>query len=187
MPFKPHTREADSKESGGFLSDERGQLVQDYALGISLFLITMAFVAVFIPNLLTPFSDVGDEGELIKTERTADHLLDRVLVEQTDQTFAVLDRQCTAAFFSGTVEPECPRGDEYGEGMSEFFGLRDFDNVNITVVEPDTGNIATVTDSTGTTTELRRGDSPPEQQSQSILRRKAIIDGDVVRLRVVVW
>jgi hypothetical protein len=42
----------------------RAQTAQDFAVGISIFLLTVGFIFAFVPNLLTPFdTDVGTEQQ----------------------------------------------------------------------------------------------------------------------------
>lgn len=49
----------------GLLANDRGQTLQDYALGISLFLLTVFFViGLIVPSLLAPFqTDAGGDNE----------------------------------------------------------------------------------------------------------------------------
>ena len=66
------------------LSD-RGQTTQDFAVGIGLFLLAMAFVFAYVPTLVTPFSTPVGGAETAQADRIAATLVDD-LSEDTDGT-----------------------------------------------------------------------------------------------------
>lgn len=54
--------------------EERGQTTQDFAIGIGIFLLAIAFVFGFVPTFLTPFTpDVG-QAESAQADRIADRI-----------------------------------------------------------------------------------------------------------------
>ena len=54
---------------------ERGQTTQDFAVGIGIFLLAVAFVFSFFPTVVTPFdSSVGD-AETTQADRIADRIV----------------------------------------------------------------------------------------------------------------
>ena len=75
---------------------DRGQTTLDFAVGITVFLITTAFVFTFIPGMLDPFTG-GLEEETVAANRVADSLVLGTLGDP-DEPY-VLDRECTIAFF----------------------------------------------------------------------------------------
>lgn len=76
----------------------RGQTTLDFAIGMSVFLIAVAFVISFVPGLLDPFSGGGTE-DTVTANRVATALAEDVLVEDTAEPY-VLDRACTILFFA---------------------------------------------------------------------------------------
>lgn len=61
----------------GVFADDRGQTLQDYALGIGIFLLALFFVlSVVVPSMLAPFhSDSGGDVEA-QAERIAERLVE---------------------------------------------------------------------------------------------------------------
>ncbi len=61
---------------------DRGQTTQDFAVGIGIFLLAMAFVFSYVPTLLTPFTtDVG-AGETAQADRIAATIVDDLSEEE---------------------------------------------------------------------------------------------------------
>lgn len=56
--------------------DERGQTTQDFAVGIGIFLLAMAFVFSYVPTLLTPFSAGEGTAETAQADRIAATILE---------------------------------------------------------------------------------------------------------------
>ncbi|TYL37688.1 hypothetical protein CV102_15230 [Natronococcus pandeyae] len=56
------------------LSD-RGQTTQDFAIGIGVFLLSIAFVFSYIPSLTTPFDSPAGGAETAQADRIADRLV----------------------------------------------------------------------------------------------------------------
>jgi len=54
---------------------ERAQTVQDFAVGASVFLLTVAFVFAFVPSLFTPFESSVDPGASMQVDRVSDQIL----------------------------------------------------------------------------------------------------------------
>lgn len=55
---------------------ERGQTTQDFAVGIGLFLLAMAFVFSYVPTLVTPFSTPVGGAETAQADRIAATIVD---------------------------------------------------------------------------------------------------------------
>ncbi len=87
-------------ESGPDASDagrDRAQTTLDFAVGMSIFLLTVAFVFTFAPNIAEPFSDSGTENTVV-ADRAASQLVAGTLADP-DRPY-VLDKACTIAFFA---------------------------------------------------------------------------------------
>jgi hypothetical protein len=87
-------------ESGPDASDagrDRAQTTLDFAVGMSIFLLTVAFVFTFAPNIAEPFSDSGTENTVV-ADRAASQLVAGTLADP-DRPY-VLDKACTMAFFA---------------------------------------------------------------------------------------
>jgi hypothetical protein len=78
-----------------FLRDgDRGQTLPDFAVGIAVFLLTIAFVSVFVPQLMVPFD--GQERPVV-AERFASDLTGDRLTEPDSRS--ELNESDTRAFF----------------------------------------------------------------------------------------
>jgi hypothetical protein len=75
---------------------DRGQTTLDFAIGMSVFLIAVAFVFSFIPGMLQPFTG-SNEAKTVVADRVADSLAEGMLGHPTEPY--ILDSDCTVAFF----------------------------------------------------------------------------------------
>lgn len=57
---------------------DRGQTTQDFAVGIGIFLLAIAFVFSYMPSLLTPFSSSVDSGQTAQADRIAATMVDEL-------------------------------------------------------------------------------------------------------------
>ncbi|MHC3437529.1 DUF7287 family protein [Natrialbaceae archaeon A-gly3] len=64
---------------------DRGQTTQDFAVGIGLFLLAMAFVFSYVPTLLTPFSAGGGTGDTAQADRIAATILEDYSTDEANQ------------------------------------------------------------------------------------------------------
>ena len=55
--------------------DDRGQTLQDFALGISLFLVTVTFVFGLFPSYLAPFTEGPGSGDQLRSERVGEAII----------------------------------------------------------------------------------------------------------------
>jgi hypothetical protein len=85
-------------------SRSRAQTTLDFAVGMSVFLIAVAFVLSFTPNIIAPFAESGTEDS-VTANRVASQLVEGTLADP--DTPYVLDKACTVAFFA----PENVDGD----------------------------------------------------------------------------
>lgn len=165
----------------------RGQTPVDFALGIGLFLLTVAFVFAFIPSIFAPFE--GGSGELlVLADRSADHLAGNLLVDDP-ATPAALNATCVAGFFDadGAAPGGCRFSDEEdGDDLRAALGIeRPGVSVNATIRDPD-GGIAVLGTADGDVT-LAAGRPPPSTVDIAVARRLALVDGTEHRIVVRVW
>lgn len=179
---------------------ERGQTTLDFATGISIFLLSLAFVLVFVPGMLQPFTG-GTQDDTPASNRVADDLSQRLLGD-AGEPYA-LDRECTRAFFNDSVSSDQCEFDN-SLSLEQRVGVVDHAHVNVTL----RGN---VTDSGGTDilcwddasgayverddcdtsvgdTLLTRGPNPVTTGGKTVsARRVALLDGHDVTIEVVMW
>lgn len=76
----------------------RAQTTMDFAAGISVFLVTVAFAFAFVPGIIAPFADPGT-ADPVTANRLADDLAtDRLATPDGEY---VLDAERAAGFFGG--------------------------------------------------------------------------------------
>jgi len=92
MQAKAPPFDSDASDAGR----SRAQTTLDFAVGMSIFLLTVAFVFTFAPNIAEPFSDSGTENT-VTANRAASQLVEGTLASP-DRPY-VLDKACTIAFF----------------------------------------------------------------------------------------
>lgn len=95
----------------------RGQTLPDFAVGIAVFLLTIVFVSVFVPQLLVPFDD---QEQPVVAERIANDLGNDLLTEQ--QTPSKLNESATRSFFNKTED----------EALDQF-GVDSWYSLNVTL------------------------------------------------------
>ncbi len=73
------------------VGEEKAQLTLDYIAGMSIFLLTVAFVFQFIYGLFIPFQSSSDEISLA-SDRASTILVDRILVADRSGALSVVDQ-----------------------------------------------------------------------------------------------
>jgi len=179
----------------------RGQTTIDFALGISIFLVALAFIVVFVPGMLQPFVG-GSQAETPAANRVADDLSQRLLGNASEPY--VLDTDCTREFFTAGAPAAC----QFDAGtIQEQVGVLDRTNVNVTIrgnVTSDAGSNtvcwngandqfveqddANCSPGVGGDVLLSRGSDPTVQSGKTIsARRVALLQGHAVSIEVVLW
>lgn len=154
---------------------DRAQTNQDFAIGISIFLLTTAFVFAFIPSIFTPFNSEVDNSEVSQADRVASAFLDNYSVTDKPGT---LDATRTAQFFDNG---------NGGDELRDRYDLPVVAQVNVTV---RTQNGSVIREHGGVT--LARGDDYSSEPAASTSRIVSF-DGGVCepesscRLVVRVW
>lgn len=163
----------------------RGQTSIDFAIGASVFLLTVAFVVAFLPGTFEPFTDSGAE-DVVVADRTADLLAEQLLVAPTAP--GVLDEECTAEFFD--AEGDGPGGlSDCGyttdaADLDTALGLGSGLGANVTIEENNT--VQSVTHD-GSSVSLAAGPELPDRGSVVVSRRVVLLDGEGHDIYVRVW
>ncbi|MGM0606745.1 MAG: DUF7287 family protein [Halobacteriota archaeon] len=77
-----------------FEGDTSGQTLPDFAVGIAVFLITVTFVSVFVPQLVLPFDD---QEQSVVVDRVTSSLSNEILTDRG--TPSQLNESSTRTFF----------------------------------------------------------------------------------------
>ena len=98
---------------------ERAQTTQDFAIGASVFLLTMAFVFALIPTVFAPFQTPVTSADTVASQRIADSVQGNITGEGV-----TIDENARDQFFASTT----------GDDLRETYGLSRSANVNVTLV-----------------------------------------------------
>jgi len=181
---------------------DRAQTTIDFAIGTSVFLVTVAFVVAFVPGIFQPFAD-GPQEELAGIDRVADtvvyDLLDDGDGDGDGSGGATLDRRCTIAFFDADdTDTGCTFDD--AAPFAEQVGLSAGHHANVTVVGADddgTSNpvcsdntrvYVSDTDDCSTGFALDAGDHRLPPNGASVIGRRVVyVDGTTATVIVRMW
>ncbi|MWG33360.1 DUF7287 family protein [Halomarina oriensis] len=181
------------------MTRSRGQTTLDFAIGVSVFLLAVAFVFSFVPGMVQPFADSGQE-QMSASNRLADRLATDVL---TDDEAYVLDSTCTDVFFDETTAPTAADGCDF-DGVDATaalsLGVRtdlnavlladlDGDGTGETLCRATDGSLVADDDADcpNDAATFVAGDSVPEQGSVVTATRRVTLDGVHAKLVVKVW
>jgi hypothetical protein len=153
-------------------TEERGQTTIDFAVGATLFLLTMAFVFAFVPVMFQPFAT--SQTSPLVADRVANRLATDILGDPAEPY--VLDGTCTTAFFDGDPAPSgCSyEYDTASEHPHLALGVAGDTDINVTLVDPS-GNVDSV------------GDPSEDASDVIIAQRRVFYDGKPYDLYVRVW
>lgn len=169
---------------------QRGQTTIDFAVGVSIFLLTVAFVLTTVPGMLEPFAH--DQDDPLVADRVVSQLSEGYLGDPDTPTR--LNETCTFAFFeaSGTA---C--GFDASKPVTEQLHLGNRHSINVTLRRTVPGggqptvlcldNNEVVTCGGGGI-RMSRGPTPPETAGSEISARRTVyIDGKDTLLVVKIW
>lgn len=142
-------------------SADRGQTAIDFAVGMALFLLAVAFVLAFVPSMFAPFFGTGG-GDALVADRSAAYLADNALVDDPSHPGAL-----NKSAVDTLLEDDCD--DSPGAYLADELGIGT-ESVNVSVTGPSSWSC---------------GDAP--SGSETVSTRVVTIDGDQHILRVVVW
>jgi hypothetical protein len=144
----------------------RAQTTIDFAAGISIFLVTVAFAFAFLPGIVAPFTDT-DVGDPVSANRVADHLAtDRL---GTPARPYALNSTKAAAFFDG-------------DDLADTVALPWYKSVNVTI-ENQAGDPVQL----NATVTAAAGPPVPESADVTVAWRTVAVDGERAELVVRVW
>lgn len=98
-------------------TESRAQTLPDFAVGIAVFLLTLVFVSVFVPQLILPFDD---QEQPVVAERVAADLEATGLTE--NGSASELNESATRSFFNQTE----------AEALEQF-GVGSWESLNVTL------------------------------------------------------
>ncbi|KAB1188768.1 MULTISPECIES: hypothetical protein [Haloferax] len=153
----------------------RAQTTIDYAVGVGIFLLAIAWVVGTVPQIVQPFDDAQDQP--LVANRAADRLAGGALSPPGEQT--VLDSECTVAFFENSTPPaDC----QYGPPgpVEDVVGVDDTYDMNVTLLRD--GSVASLDGVAAT-----RGEPVPNSGQVVAARRSVLVDGKLHQLLVRVW
>ncbi|ELZ26292.1 hypothetical protein C474_21386 [Halogeometricum pallidum JCM 14848] len=165
-------------------ADDRAQTTIDFVVGISIFLLVVAFVVLFVPGIFDPFDGTSRTQA---ADRFAATLASDALGDPA--TPAALNATCTRAFFEqmrtdADATADCGF-DATADTVAAALGTDRF-AVNVTVF--DGGSVAELADpENGGSVELRAGPPVPDNEAVATTRRVVLLDGRTHQLAVRVW
>jgi len=166
---------------------DRCQSGVDFVLGFGVFFVTLSFVVVVIPELLSPFA--GPEGPVV-ADRAVETLSSDILAAGTVGT---LNEGCTVAFFDGTDRDSCSF--EGTDSMASLVGVSEFHSLNVTLEESgrSDANIVChdgddIVDCDGGKPLAARGGAPPTGTTTVHTASRVVrVDGETLWLKLRVW
>lgn len=151
----------------------------DFLIGMSVFLLTVAFVFGLVPGIFEPFSTDGGSNSLV-ADRGAAILVEGTLGNPNEP--AVLNATCTEAFFDDSApDPVGCRYEYNATRLSTALAVPTGTNVNVTIA----GSSGTRTlDGTA----LAAGPVPEGSSAGVVVARRVVsLDGEINKLFVRVW
>ena len=161
----------------------RGQTTLDFAVGMSVFLLTVIFVISFAPTMFDPF--VGGSGtKLIVADRVATTLSGDLLAASTAEP-GILSVACVAEFYDEDVEgASC----NTNANLDDFDGSLSLDGRNANVTIHELGEPASNPATPGWATDgLTTSNSESVPSDVAVATRTVSIDSQQYRLTVRVW
>ena len=151
-------RSMTERELTGLRGRDRGQTTQDFAVGISVFLLTVTFTFTFVPTTITPFGSPVTDAIPAKSDRVAATNVDSYGTDDRSRTLDVAQVDSNLMNISGS-------------DLRDQFGLRSTAQVNVTIRDLDGNIVSADLDGTGGDEKLTSGDTyPPNQAAASTTR-----------------
>lgn len=152
-------------------SDHRAQTAVDFLAGMSIFLVTIGFVFGFVPGMFQPF-DTTTGSNLVTADRGAAHLVEWILVEDTD-TPGILNETCSAEFFDRDGDTGDCRFDSDAENLNAALGIVETEEINVTI--ESNGTILTLNGDAGQVT--ADAGRPPPSTGEVVTSKRAVLIG----------
>lgn len=169
----------------GDIDGSRGQTLPDFAVGIAVFLFTVAFVFAFVPQLILPFED---REQSVVAERIGSDLGNDLLV--AEGASSQLEESSTTAFFDGDEE------EALGQlGIEPWYSLNvtlrnasSLDQSSVILCEAEGEEWIVVDENCDGSDRFAIGDPPPRDDGSPATVRRTIPAGDRdVVLEVSIW
>ena len=170
----------------------RAQTLPDFAVGITIFLVTTTAVFLFVPQLALPYDEQGDS---IVVQRAAADLGDDLLAGETP---SALNETCTVAFLERAAADDCRFEGE--DSLTRQLGVAPTYSVNVTLRDaPSDAPNSTICRADGAESigDCGSGDAnrtlavgpslPQDEASVAVARRGAVVDNESVVIEVGVW
>ncbi len=151
--------------------DDRAQTLNDYVVGISVFLLTVSFVVAFLPSIFAPFTAPIDDATTARANRGAGHLVEVLSASDAPN---VLNESRTATYFADNDE---------SDELRASLGFPTTTRVNVSITDPETGDAAAVGTPAVTATAGDQLGNRPTAASTRIV----VVGDDAYRLTVRVW
>lgn len=181
----------------------RAQTTIDFAIGISVFLLTAVLVFSFVPGMLQPFN-AGAQEETVGSDRLASQLAEGMLADPTEPY--ILRTGCTVEFFrpvpNGPPDPSCAFNQSTdltdADGLTDRVGMAPRQRINVTIrgtvggteeiICWDAGGEAIVGKSDSDCDQaFAAGDTPGTTGSVVTARRAVAVEGHDATLVVRMW
>jgi len=162
---------------------ERGQTTLDFAVGMSVFLLTVIFVIAYAPTMFDPFAG-GSGAKLVAADQAATALSGDLLVASTAEP-GTLSAGCVVAFFDENQPGQDCQTEADFESLDSALALDDR-NVNVTIHELDASASDPATPG-WFEDGLTRSNSETTQSDVAVATRTVSIEGQQYRLTVRVW
>jgi hypothetical protein len=109
--------------------NERGQTLNDYALGMGVFVLAVTITFAVIPSIFAPFTAPIESDQSVQANRVADQVLDDMTVDGTRNT--IEDSKANTDFFDGSVD---------ADDLRDRYGLSVTSQINVMIVWDDDPN-----------------------------------------------
>lgn len=119
--------ENERRGSGELLGDRRGQTLHDFALGVTLFILTVTFVFGLFPSYLAPFTAGAEGSDQMRAERVSQQLVQNHSSAGDENVLNVTQLKTTLNLDQ--------------DGLRNRYGLSPVATVNITVKHADNQSI----------------------------------------------
>jgi hypothetical protein len=114
-------------DSGERRGSDRAQTIQDFAVGASVFLLTVSFVFAFVPSLFTPFTSSVDPGAPMQADRVSDQIINDTQIDERPNYLRV-----TGGSYSLT-----DLFTDDSDGLQDRYRLPSTSQINVTLSQVD--------------------------------------------------
>ena len=106
--------------------NDRGQTLNDYALGMGVFVLAVTVTFAVIPSVFAPFTAPIESDQSVQANRVADQVLDDMTVDGAQNTIETT--KANSNFFDGSVD---------ADDLRDRYGLAVTSQINVAIVWDD--------------------------------------------------